>query len=341
MIELAKPGKYSLSISNPVMIASGMMGFDPSTYRNLMKLEKLGAIVTAGLSWKARGPAKGARVVPSPGGLLLHTGLPNPGVTRVIQKYGQAWANSPIPIIVHIIANRPEEAARCAEVLEGVANVVGIELGLHDQVHPDDIPVLIAAIQERSQLPLLIKLPLYGAPFLSQAAEDGGADGLVVAGPPRGTDRDLVSGQLIGGRMYGPWLKPQVLRAVGQIAELVSIPVIACGGIHTADDARDYLAAGARAVQVDTLVWTQPSEVEIIARNIGGEEVTRAVGALADEWQPGLGKTQMIKRNTPAPVPEPPPLPPQQRPNIGLPEFPLGENDRTEPSDPFNDDSEF
>lgn len=340
MIELAKPGKYSLSIQNPVMIASGMMGFEPSTYRNLIKLEKLGAMVTNGVSWKARGPAKGARAIPGRGGLLLHTGLPNPGVTRVIQKHEQAWANSPIPIIVHIIANKAQDVGRCAEVLEGVPNVVGIELGLHDQIYPDEIPILISAVQERSQLPLLVKLPLYAAPFLSQVAEDGGADGLVVAAPPRGTDRDEASGKLVGGRMYGPWLKPQVLRAVGQIAGLVDIPIIACGGIHTADDARDYLDAGAKAVQIDTLLWTQPSEVEIIARNIGGEEVTRAIGALADEWEPGLGKTQMMKRNTPIPPPEPPPLPQlpsQQPPNIGLPEFPLGENDRTEPADPFDD----
>lgn len=311
MFEITRPGKYSLALKNPVMIASGMMGFDPALYRDLIKLEKLGAMVTASMSWKPRGPAHGPRLVNNPGGFLLHTGLPNPGARSVIQHYSKAWVRSSVPVIVHLIASNENEIKRCTEALDGVPGVAGIELGLHDQVHAQEIPPLIAAVREKSQLPLLVKLPLYFAPYFAKVTQDAGADALVVASPPRGTDRDPDSGRLVGGRMYGTWLKPQTLRAVGQLAQIIQIPLIACGGIHSPEDARDFFDAGAQAIQVDTLVWIQPSMVEVIARNVGGLELTRASGALSDEWKPGLGKTEAM-------APKAPPLPPE----IDLPEFP-------------------
>ena len=118
----------------------------------------------------------------------------------------------------------------------------------------------------------------------------------MVAAPPRGTTRDPETGQLVGGRIYGPWLKAQALRATGQVAQIAGIPVIGSGGIHSPDDARDFIEAGAVAVQVDSVIWTQPRMLEVIARNLGGLELTRAVGALGDEWEPGLGHTMQIKR---------------------------------------------
>lgn len=313
MIEITRPGKQSLIIENPVMIASGMMGFEPSAYRDLIKLEKLGAMVTAPLTWKARGPAHGTRVVPFPGGLLLHTGLPNPGMARVIRHFGKIWRTSELPIIVHLIATSRDDLRHCAETLDEAEGIAGIELGLADQIDPHEALTAIGILRDRSQLPLLVKLPLYNATELARTAIDAGADALVVASPPRGAERDPLSGQLIGGRIYGAWLKPLVLRAVGQIAELTQLPIIASGGIHSANDARDYISAGARAVQIDTLLWVQPSLVEIIARNVGGLELTRVTGALADEWEPGLGKTQMMKRQRPASSPP-------TQPPTGLPE---------------------
>lgn len=328
MIEIARPGKQSLIIENPVMIASGMMGFEPSPYRDLIKLEKLGAMVTAPLTWKARGPAHGTRVVPFPGGLLLHTGLPNPGMARVIRHYGKIWRNSELPIIVHLIATNRDDLRHCAEVLDEAEGIAGIELGLADQVEPREALNAIGILRDRSQLPLLVKLPLYNAAELARTAIDGGADALVVASPPRGAERDPLSGQLIGGRLYGAWLKPLVLRAVGQIAEFANMPIIACGGIHSADDARDYISAGAKAVQIDTLLWVQPSLVEIIARNLGGLELTREIGALADEWEPGLGKTQMMKRQRPIPPTQPP---------TGLPERLAWGDEDTESAEPTDE----
>jgi dihydroorotate dehydrogenase (NAD+) catalytic subunit len=138
---------------------------------------------------------------------------------------------------------------------------------------------------------VLVRLPLYDAYAIAEAVEDAGAATLVVAAPPRGTARDPHTGKLISGRVYGPLVKPMTLRVVGQLAKRIKIPIIGAGGIHSAQDARDYIEAGACAVQVDSVTWIQPQLLEVIARDLGGLVVTREAGALPDEWHPGMGQT--------------------------------------------------
>ena len=328
-VQITRPGKSPIELPNPVMVASGMMGFEPSMYRNLMKLEKFGALVTAPLSWKRRGTARGTRIVEQPSGFLYHTGLPNPGMRKAVRNYKEGWAKSPIPMIVHLIDHREDDLYSCTQQLEGLENVVGIELGLKEDIDPDHLARLVDAVHAATQLPLLVKLPLYNALWLAPIAEEVGADALVLGSPPRGTDRDGKSGQFVGGRMYGTYLKPLTLRAVGQLAPILNIPLIACGGIHSGDDARDFLDAGATAVQIDTLIWVAPKQAEVVARNLGGEEFTRRIGALEDEWEPGFGKTALMKRQAPETMPDPtkPEAPPPP------PELPLGDNDMTQPTD--------
>lgn len=326
MIEITKPGKNTLSLDNPVIIASGMMGFDPNTYKNLVKLEKLGAMITAPISWKPRGPSKGTRAVPLASGLLLHTGLPNAGIRKVVKEQAAAWRNSPIPIIVHLIDSHEDHLFNSARELEGLENVAGIELGIREDAPPEELETLVGAAKRGSELPLLVKLPLFAAPWMAEIAQDAGADAVTIASPPRGTERDPHSGFLVGGRMYGPFLKPMVMRAIGQTAAYLKIPIIGCGGIHHPDDARDFMEAGAIAVQVDTLLWVAPYAVEIVARNLGGLEYTRAIGALDDEWEPGFGKTRAMvvmppKDDDPATKPPAPP------------ELPPEDEDTTSPSD--------
>ena len=310
MIELTRPGKSTLVIESPVMPASGTFGYDGAGYDRLIDLTKLGAIVTNPITWRARQAARGMRVVPLPSGVLVHTGLPGPGMRQVIKQYRTRWAHSLAPVIVHVVATSEGDVARCAEALDSVEGVAGIELGLHDQSGPAEVEGMIHSALDRTLLPLLVRLPLYTAPELALVAQDAGAGGLVVAAPPRGTARDPETGQLVGGRIYGPAQAAQALRAVGQVARLVDIPVVGCGGIHTPDDARDFIEAGAVAVQVDTVTWSQPHMTEIIARNLGGLELTRAAGALADEWQPGMGRTMWMERLGEPPDDVGPPLPP-------------------------------
>jgi dihydroorotate dehydrogenase (NAD+) catalytic subunit len=276
-------------------------------------------MVTNPVTWRPRYAARGPRVVPLPSGVLIHTGLPNPGVNQVIKTYRARWAHCLAPVIVHVATTTPDDVARAVNALDRCEGIAGIELGLHDQATSVDIAMVLQAVTSNTQLPLLVLVPLYNAVDAARAAEEHGAGGLVVAGPPRGTTRDPESGQLIGGRVYGPWLKAQALRAVGQVARIATIPVIGCGGIHTPDDARDFLDAGAVAVQVDTVTWARPRMIEVIARNLGGLEITRATGALADEWEPGIGNTMLIARGQQPTPPShdgetpavPPPLPPE------------------------------
>ncbi len=318
MIELTRPGKTSLVIDNPVMPAAGTFGFDHAPYRALIDVGKLGAVVTNPLTWRPRRVARGPRVVPLPSGVLIHTGLPNPGTNRAIKQYGARWARSEVPVIVHVVATSPADVARCANALDRCEGVAALEIGLHDQATPDDVAQILAAAEANTLLPLLVRVPLYQAVPLARAAEAAGAGALVIAAPPRGTTRDPETGQLVGGRIYGPWLKAQALRATGQVAQIAGIPVIGSGGIHSPDDARDFIEAGAIAVQVDSVTWTQPHMLEVIARNLGGLELTRAVGALSDEWEPGMGQTMRIdreraRRGTPPEDDSPPdkPLPPK------------------------------
>jgi len=313
MIEVTRGGKTPLTLANPVMAAAGTVGFDGAAYRDLIDLSKLGALVTNPITWQPRRVARGTRVVPLPAGVLVHTGLPNPGIRQVVTRYRERWARSLTPIIVHVMATMPAEVAQCVAALEGCAGVIGVEIGLHDQATPAEIGPLVEAALSHTQLPVLVRVPLYSALETARAAAEAGAGGVVVAAPPRGTARDPLSGQLVGGRVYGPWLKAQALRAVGQVARLVDVPVTGCGGIHSPDDARDFLEAGAVAVQVDTVTWVQPRMLEIIARNLGGLELTRVAGALPDEWQPGMGETMRMRRKrraAPPPSGEVPPTPP-------------------------------
>jgi dihydroorotate dehydrogenase len=78
---------------------------------------------------------------------------------------------------------------------------------------------------------------------------------------------------------------------VERLAKRIKVPIIGAGGIHSPEDARDFIRAGAVAVQVDSVTWINPKMLEIIARDLGGMVVTREAGAFPDEWYPGMGNT--------------------------------------------------
>lgn len=293
MIELTG-GKQPLTLHNPVICASGTVGFG-GDYARLFDIGKLGAFVTNPVTFAPRRASTGTRVVPLDSGILIHTGLPNPGMNRLIREYGATWKNSPCPVIVHVVGTSSDDVSKCAHLIDGRENIAALELGLAEDATQRDIKLMVNALRENSELPVIVRLPMHNAAPLARAAEEAGAGAVVVAAPPRGTARDPLTGNMIGGRVYGPWLKPLAIRAVGQTVHTVKIPVIAAGGIHNPDDAREFLSIGAKAVQVDAITWIRPEMTEIIARNLGGLELTRVAGALADEWKPGLGETAAMR----------------------------------------------
>lgn len=293
MIDIGS-GKQSLQLSNPVIGASGAFGFS-NEYARLIDLDKLGALITNPVTLKPRRVASGTHVVAVDSGVLIHSGLPNLGVHKVYQQHAARWKKMSTAVIVHLVATTPAEVAECAMVVDRNEGVAAIEIGVNDEVTTREMKKMVEAVRNATHLPILAQLPLNSAFQVAGAAEDGGADALVVAAPPRGTARDPISGLFVGGRLYGPWLKAMGLRAVGQIAAKCKIPIIGAGGIFNPLDARDYIDAGAKAVQVDAVAWVNPSMVELIARDLGGLEKTRVAGAYADEWFPGIGETAAMR----------------------------------------------
>lgn len=295
-IEITKPGKYALVVSTPVMPAAGTFGFGDS-YRNLVNFDKLGAIVTNPVTIEPWNPATGTRIVPLDAGVLMHTGLPNPGLTRVIKQYRKQWDSIPVPVIVHLVGTTVEHIERAIKRLDEVEEVDAIELGLNDDISEDDAFDLTSAAAKMEK-PVLVRLPFYEAYELAMPVVEAGADAIVIAGAPRGTARDPHSGKLVSGRVYGPLVKPMTLRMVGRLRRQIprEIPIIGSGGIHTPLDARDFVEAGAIAVQVDTATWVQPRMLERISRDLGGWIATRQKDALPDEWHPDMGDTEVIQR---------------------------------------------
>ena len=288
-IEITRPGKTSLIVQTPVMPAAGTLGF-ADEYRRLIDYANLGALVTNPSTIEPWQPAAGTRVVPLDAGLLVHTGLPNPGLRALIRQYRRAWSKLPIPVVLHLLGTTPEQVKRAVEWLDAVDEVAALELGLGDDLNIAEATALVraAALLEK---PLLVRLPFYSCAELALPVADAGADALVMTAAPRGTARDAQGGRLVSGRIYGPLIKPLVLRMVGRLRRELpaDLPIIGSGGIHSPADARDYIEAGALAVQVDTATWAQPKMLERIARDLGGWIATRNADALLDEWHPDMG----------------------------------------------------
>jgi dihydroorotate dehydrogenase len=295
-IAITRPGKFTLELETPVMPAAGTFGFG-DVYRDLVNIEKIGAVVTNPLTYDGWSPASGTRVVPMEGGVLVHTGLPNPGLNRALKRYRGQWALLPVPVIVHLVATGIDHVRKCASRLDEEDSVDAIELGLGDDITWEEVEELVDAAVSRCDKPVLVRLPFQESVDVAEAAADAGAAALVLSAPPRGTARDPRTGRLVSGRIYGPLVKPVILRLVGQLARrLDEVPVIAAGGVHTPDDARDYMEAGARAVQVDSVIWVQPNMLEVIGRDLGGWIVTREADGSPDDWHPGMGDTEREKR---------------------------------------------
>lgn len=296
-IEITRPGKTTLQLETPVMAAAGILGFG-DVYRDLIQFEKLGAFVTSPVTYTAWKPAAGTRVVKLSSGALVHTGLPNPGISKVLAKYRDLWDALAMPVIMHVVATNLEQVRKCASRIDAEGAVDALELGLNDDLRWEACEQLVAGAVKNTEKPVLVRLPMTDPFNLAKAAVDAGASTLVACAPPRGSARDPLSGTLVSGRIYGSLVQPMILRIVSQLAEEIKdVPIIGSGGIHSQQDARDYIEAGAKAVQVDSATWVTPKLLEVIARDLGGLVLTRQAGALGDEWHPGLGETERKARD--------------------------------------------
>lgn len=292
MIPITRIGKQTLTIASPVMMAAGTMGF-ANAYSDLIDITKFGAYITNPITYAPWSPAQGVRVVPMEAGILVHTGLPNAGLSKTVKEFGAVWRDLALPIILHLVATHPDDIRKAIDHINHIDAVAAVELGLNDDITQAEAEQLVSAATYHAEKPILVRLPVYDAFEIAEAVADAGADSLVIAAAPRGTARDPRSGRLVSGRVYSPMVKPMVLRLVGVLAgRIQDVPIIGAGGIHSPQDARDYLEAGAVAVQLDSVTWIQPRMAERIARDLSGNLVTRAIDAYPDEWHPDMGDTE-------------------------------------------------
>jgi dihydroorotate dehydrogenase (NAD+) catalytic subunit len=291
---ITRPGKTRLVLNTPVIAAAGTFGYG-NNYDDMVDFSKVGAITTNPVTYRPRLPARGPRVVPLDSGVLIHTGLPNPGVSNVIKRWKLQWQKIDPPIILHLVATTTDEIEKSLAIIDRVDAIAAVELGLNDDISWQVAADFTEAAVRHTEKPVIVRLPLHDAYEIAEAVANAGAGAIVIAGPPRGTARDPQSGKLVGGRVYSPLLKPLALRMVGQLARsLADVPIIGAGGIHNPQDARDFMDAGAAAVQVDSVTWVLPRMIEIIGRDLGGLVLTREQGALGDEWFTGIGMTDKV-----------------------------------------------
>jgi|GEM_PF-835366 len=274
MIDLAPSFKRSLTLNHPLMFAAG--GFDPNPGKNHALRERsetqskessqdYGAFVTLPLTRRAHAGASPPRVIEIPGGALIRTGAANPGLSSVLRDYRRAWARygATIPIIVALASQGARDWAEMAHELERVEGVGGIELQFNPTLDAADA---IRAVRAATELPILAKLDWDNALEIAPSCVSAGANALVIARPPRVAQ--MVEGKIWHGRLYAPSVKPIVLEKLLEIKNLgLDAPLIACGGVHYAQDAADFIAAGASAVEVDSAVW--------VVGSLGGSVVER------------------------------------------------------------------
>ena len=141
--------KLDFDFNPPWMNAAGSLGFAPEKH-GPVELSRLGAFVTHPISLEKRSPAHGERCLDYPGGFLLHTGYPNPGLRAAIRRYGEGWGRTTVPVIVHLLCQRVEELAQMAQSLEGLPGVSGIELGLPPEIEAGQAARLVQAASGRA-----------------------------------------------------------------------------------------------------------------------------------------------------------------------------------------------
>jgi dihydroorotate dehydrogenase (NAD+) catalytic subunit len=241
--------KRDLYFSKKFMNAAGTLGFAPDV-RAPVPWDELGAFVTNPISLRPRKPAAEAELLPMPGGFLLHTGLPNPGLDTVMKKFSRRWDDASLPIIVHLMADRPEQTAKMVQRLEAHENVMAAELGFAPLL-ADDL-ILMTVEMCLGELPLVVSLPREQVLRLGPRVVAAGAQAVSLSAP-RGmipaSKREPVTGRLLGPALFAESL------LLTRDAARAGIPIIAAGGASSKEKASAMLEAGALAVQLDSVLW--------------------------------------------------------------------------------------
>ncbi len=266
--------RTGLRLKNPVIAASGTFGYGAEGYRP-NDTTQLGAIVCKGTTRYPRRGNEPVRLVETPAGVLNAIGLQNIGVEAVVAEKAPQWMAMTVPVFVNVSGTSVDDYCEIVQHLDGVPGVAGIELnvscpnvkqgGVAFGVDARSAAEVTSAVRGVTDLPLLVKLSPNVTDIrpIAVAVEEAGADAISLINTVYGMAIDSrrrhpVLASTSGG-LSGPAIKPLALHLVYAVAEVVSIPVVGIGGILSADDAIEFMLAGARAVGLATALLADPS----------------------------------------------------------------------------------
>ena len=270
-----------LKMQNPVTVASGTFGYG-AEYSRLIDLNLLGAVTVKGIRLN---PVRGnttPRTAEVASGMLNAIGLQGPGVDGFIKKYWPFLKSLKVPTIINIWGTTVEEYAEVARRFDALGGVGALELNVScpnikegGAQFGTDLKLLaqvVAACRKATRLPLITKMSpnvVSIAPF-ARAAEDAGSDALAITNsyPAMAIDIETRKPKLanVTGGLTGPAIKPIAVKLVWDAVRAVKIPIIGMGGIQNADDAIEFLMAGATAVAVGTANFYEPqTPLQVIA----------------------------------------------------------------------------
>lgn len=277
-----------LVMKNPVTVGSGTFAYGQE-YNRYFDVSRLGAVTTKSLSLKPRAGNMPPRLVETPAGMLNAIGLQNVGIETYLREKAPFLRERGCTIIGNIYGYAPEEYAELAQRLEAEGGADAIEANLscpnvHDARNargctlvaqiPEQVALYTQAIKAACKLPLFIKLSpnVIDIAEPALAAEGAGADGVSLINTLLGlginpeTRRPILH-NIVGG-LSGPAIRPVAVKMVWDAAKVLKIPIIGMGGICTAEDAIQFLLAGATAVAVGSYSFRQPTAALEVAEGL-------------------------------------------------------------------------
>ena len=262
----------TLKLNNPVTIASGTFAH-AEKYYDLEEVKKLGSLVPKTVTLRAQQGNPPPRIIETPAGMLNAIGIENPGADGFIEKKLPAFRKIGIPLIVSILGYTDEEFIALTEKFNQAEGVSALELNLSCPnlkqkclvaQDPEATHRVVKKVKEISKYPVIAKLSpnVTDIGLIAKAAEEAGADAVSLintftAMVINSKTRTSALGNFTGG-LSGPAIRPIAVRMVYEAAQKVRIPIIGMGGIMTANDALEFLIAGATMVAVGTANFINP-----------------------------------------------------------------------------------
>ena len=264
----------ALQLKNPVMTASGTFGYGLE-FADFIDLSGLGGIIVKGTTMKPREGNDYRRMAETASGMLNCVGLQNKGVDYFCEHIYPQIKDIDTNMIVNVSGSSPEDYAECAARIDALEHIPAIELNISCPNVKDGgmafgttcqgAESVVKAVRERYHKTLIVKLSpnVTNIAEIARACEAQGADSVSLINTLMGMSIDIErrrSRLSIGtGGLSGPCVKPVAVRMVWQVAKAVKIPVVGLGGICTAEDAIEFLMAGATAIEIGTANFLDPA----------------------------------------------------------------------------------